>query len=112
MAETTLETSTPTPSAEPAAPVRASRIRQILDVIAIPVLAVFTALVVSGFLIAFSDEKVLAALPQATQHPLTLLSTTWKAVSVAYGALLTGSFGSPTAIIAGAQKWASTGSST
>lgn len=111
MAETTIAPSKPAPSAEPA-PARLTFLQRVLDAVTVPVLAVFTALLLSSVIIAFSDEAVLAALPQASQHPLTLLSAIWRAVSVAYTALFYGSLGKPSDIAAGIQAYAATGSST
>ncbi len=97
---------------ERAGQARASLLRRMLDAIAVPVLAVFTALVISGFIIGFSDDAVLAALPNALQNPLGLLGAMWQSVSQAYSALLFGAFGRPDAIAAGIQALVTTGSST
>jgi len=77
--------------------------------VAVPVLAVFTALVISGLIIAFSDPDVLKFLPNALQNPLALLGAIWNSVSVAYLALLQGAFGNPSAIVGGWQQWQATG---
>ncbi len=92
--------------------VRGSTLRRVADAIAVPFLAVFTALVISAFIIAFSDNDVLAILPNALQNPLGLLGAMWHSVSVAYLAMLEGAFGNPADIAAGFRAWISTGNAT
>jgi ABC-type uncharacterized transport system permease subunit len=112
MAEATVETKAATPQLEPEAGLHISGIRRVIDAITVPFLAVFTALVISGLIIAFSDTKVLAALSHAPQNPLGLLGAIWNAVTVAYLALLEGAFGNPGDIAAGLQTWLTSGSAT
>jgi simple sugar transport system permease protein len=65
----------------------------------LPILAVFTALVIGAFIIAASSPNVIAAWRQVLQNPLGALSTTWVTIRDAYIALFEGSFGSPAGII-------------
>ena len=65
----------------------------------LPILAVFTALVIGAFIIAVSSPNVIAAWGQVLQNPLGALSTTWVTIRDAYIALFEGSFGSPAGII-------------
>ena len=112
MAQATPEQKTTVPQASPGNSPRGTIWRRVLDTIAVPALAVFTALVISGLIIAFSDDAVLQLLPNALQNPLGLLGAIWNAVSVAYLALLQGAFGNPSAIAAGIQQWTTTGNTT
>jgi ABC-type uncharacterized transport system permease subunit len=84
-------------------------LRRALDAITVPVLAILTALVISGFIIAFTDTTVLAALSNAFSDPLRFLGATWHAVSTAYAALLSGALGQPDQLAAGIQSFISTG---
>ena len=69
--------------------------RQALGSLAVPILAIFTALVVSAVLILASDVKVLTAYSHFFQNPGGALAATWKAVADAYGALFLGAIGNP-----------------
>ncbi len=69
--------------------------REALESTLIPVLAIFTALVVSAVIILLSDVKVLAAYANIFQDPGGALAATWKAVADAYGALFLGAIGNP-----------------
>jgi simple sugar transport system permease protein len=109
MAEATLKSQSLAPKLEPEIAARVSPVRRALDAMAVPILAVFTALVISGFIIAFSDRAVLGLLPTALQNPLGFLGAMWSAVTLAYGALLTGAFGQPDLLAAGIQSLISTG---
>lgn len=83
--------------------------RSAFDALLIPVLAIFTALVLSGLIIAFSDPKVLALLPQIGSQPFQLLGAIWNSIWTSYFALFQGAFGDPVAMLNGFQTWASTG---
>lgn len=67
----------------------------ILAAVLVPFLAMFTALVIGGILIAAASPDVLAAWKNFFQNPLGALSTTLETVLGAYLALFEGSFGSP-----------------
>jgi simple sugar transport system permease protein len=74
------------------------------EAILLPVLSVFTALVVGAFIIPFSDPNVLAA-----KGFMETLSASWAAVRNAYSAMFTGAFGDPKTISAAFQAWQATG---
>jgi simple sugar transport system permease protein len=74
------------------------------EAILLPVLSVFTALVVGAFIIPFSDPNVLAA-----KGFMETLSASWAAVRNAYSAMFTGAFGDPKMISAAFQAWQATG---
>jgi ABC-type uncharacterized transport system permease subunit len=67
----------------------------LLQEVLLPVLAVFTGLVVGGIIIALSNEAAIAAWRNLFQSPGAALKATWDAISVAYGALFRGALGSP-----------------
>ena len=73
-----------------------SILSRILDTLLIPVLAVFTALVIGGILIVITDPTVYAAFREA--GILAGLGAALDTVGVAYGALLSGSLGDANAI--------------
>ena len=75
----------------------------------VPLLAVFTAFVIGGIIIALSSPEVLAAWAKVFQEPLEALRITWQTVWKAYLALFEGAFGNPRLIIEGFQIWISTG---
>lgn len=83
-----------------------------LDALTIPVLAIFTALIVSGLLIAFTDPDVLALLPQFWQHPLELIVAVLDTMWTSYFALFQGALGDPLAMLSGLQTWITTGNAT
>jgi len=64
----------------------------------LPILAVFTALVIGAVIIAASSPDVIPAWGQVRQNPLGALSTTWVTIRDAYIALFEGAFGSPARI--------------
>jgi ABC-type uncharacterized transport system permease subunit len=65
----------------------------------LPILAVFTALLIGAVIIAVSSPDVIAAWRQVSQNPRGALSTTWGTIRNAYSALFEGSFGNPARII-------------
>jgi simple sugar transport system permease protein len=75
----------------------------------LPILAVFTGLVIGGIIIAVSSSDVLDAWARFGQNPLGALSTTWTTVAEAFGALFRGAFGSPGEIINGMRVLSQTG---
>lgn len=77
----------------------------------LPILAVFTALVIGAFIIAASSPNVIAAWGQVLQNPLGALSTTWVTIRDAYIALFEGAFGNPARIVAAIGTLLSTGES-
>jgi general nucleoside transport system permease protein len=64
----------------------------------VTVLAIFTALVVGAVLIVFSDEQVLSTWGYFFAAPGDALRASWDAIAAAYGALLSGAVGSPSAL--------------
>src|ERR1044072_638140 len=95
-----------------AKPPRGGFIKSTLDALTIPVLAIFTALICSGLIIAFTDPDVLALLPQFWQRPLQLLAAIWYSMWTAYYALFQGALGDPAAIVSGFRTWLETGNAT
>jgi ABC-type uncharacterized transport system permease subunit len=71
-------------------------VRRVLDTLLIPVLAVFSALVIGGIIIIVTDAAVYAAFRQGGL--VAGLAAAWKSITVAYGALFSGSLGSAAAI--------------
>jgi simple sugar transport system permease protein len=106
VAGATVETGT---KAAPAPTTHRAWWRVVLDTITVPVLAVFTALVISGIMIAISDDAVVAAFPTIAQDPLKFLGAVWNAVSTAYTALFNGAFGKPDVIATAFGKLFATG---
>ncbi len=74
-----------------------------------PLLAVFTGLVIGGIIIAVSNDAAIAAWQHFFQAPGAALKATWDAVMTAYGALFAGALGHPSDIIAAFQSYAKTG---
>ncbi len=72
---------------------KARRRSRIYYSVLIPVLSVITALVIGAIIILITDSTVTSAWGNVFQDPLGALSATWTSVSVAYGALLSGSLG-------------------
>ena len=71
-------------------------IRSILDIILVPVLAVFSALVIAGLIIVVTEASVYTAFQE--QGLAGGLAMAWRVVLTAYGALFSGSLGSADAI--------------
>ncbi|HMB21276.1 MAG: ABC transporter permease [Chloroflexota bacterium] len=65
-----------------------------------PLLAVFSGLVVGGIIIALSNDATIAAWRNFFQAPGAAFKAAWEAISVAYGALFRGALGSPSTIFA------------
>lgn len=91
---------------------RASAIRSILNAVSVPFLAFFTALILSGLIIAFTDPNVLQVLPGMGTHPLDVVGAIWDSMWRSYLALFQGAFGDWGAIIQGFQTWIATGEAT
>jgi ABC-type uncharacterized transport system permease subunit len=69
--------------------------------VSVPLLAIFSGLVLGSLLIAVTSETVWAAWAQS---PWEALKTAWLEVRVAYGALFSGSLGSPAGIVSALQS--------
>ncbi|MCL4301501.1 MAG: ABC transporter permease [Anaerolineae bacterium] len=77
-------------------PPTSNLLKSILDTLLIPALAVFSALVIGGIIIVVTDAAVYAAFREGGLG--TGLAAVWTSISVAYGALFSGSLGSAAAI--------------
>jgi ABC-type uncharacterized transport system permease subunit len=76
-----------------------SRSRSIaIEAVLIPLLALFSALVLGGIVMIFTNPEVARAWASFGQNPGNAISMSWDLVSSAYGALFEGAFGNPTAI--------------
>ena len=80
-----------------------------LSALGLPLLAVFTALVIGGFIIIFSSPEVLEAWGNFFQNPGQAFLKSWNLVSDAYIALFEGAFGRPAQIVRAFNTWGSTG---
>jgi len=78
------------------APNKPAKSRGLSQSLVIPVLAIFTGLVIGGLLIIFTTPRFYTAWGES---PLQGLKAAWEIVIEAYSALFTGSFGSPTKIM-------------
>jgi simple sugar transport system permease protein len=84
-----------------ASPGRRSGWRRIGQIVAVPVLAVFTGLLVGAVVIVSTSESVYAGFSDSIGAGLR---AAWDVVSVAYSSLLAGSFGSPPQIVTALQS--------
>ena len=75
--------------------------RRILQSLAVPVLAIFSGLVLGGLIIALTTESVYAAWQQS---PLEGLKAAWDSIAIAYSSLFTGAFGDPAKIVEALQS--------
>ncbi len=75
--------------------------RKLGQTLAIPVLAIFSGLVLGAIIIAVTSESVYTAWAQS---PLAAFGAAWEEVRIAYTALFTGSIGDPARIIAALQS--------
>ena len=82
------------------------------DAILIPILAIFTAMLVGGVIIAISTPAVIEAWKHFFQAPLEAIKITLQTIWNAYVALFQGAFGVPSEIINGFKVWIQTGNST
>jgi ABC-type uncharacterized transport system permease subunit len=77
--------------------------------ILLPVLAVFTGLVVGGIIIIISNDASITAWRNFFQSPGRAFGASWDAISVAYGALFKGALGSPKDLLDAFAAYRSTG---
>ena len=82
-----------------------------VQTILIPILAVFTGLVIGAIVILVTNVAVLTAWRNFFQDPTAALSISGNAIAVAYGSLFSGALGTPSVMIAGFREWISTGNS-
>jgi simple sugar transport system permease protein len=81
----------------------------LLQNVAMPLLAVFTGLVVGAIIIALSNDAAIAAWSNFFRAPGAAFAATWKAISTAYGALYLGALGNPGEIFRSLGTFFSTG---
>ncbi len=81
------------------------------ETLLVPLLSVFTGLVIGGIVIAITDAKVVAAFGNFFQAPGAALAAAWQAVATAYGALFSGALGNPREMIEAFRIYQSTGDS-
>ncbi|MBC7260069.1 MAG: ABC transporter permease [Chloroflexi bacterium] len=67
----------------------------LLQAILLPVLAVFTALIIGALVIVFTDLQVLNLYKDFFSAPGKALAASWKSIASAYSALFKGSIGNP-----------------
>jgi general nucleoside transport system permease protein len=82
-----------------------------LQTLLVPALAVLTGFIIGAIVIALSNDAVIVAYRNFFHAPGTAMAVTWKAISVAYGSLFYGSFGSLPEISRGFQSYFATGDS-
>lgn len=83
--------------------------RRALSALAIPVLALFSALVLSAVFILGSDPVVLEAYSHFFAAPGAALAITWKVVADAYTALFLGAIGNPAVMVGAVRQYLATG---
>jgi simple sugar transport system permease protein len=97
------------PEAKPETKAKGAGLRGALNALVIPVLALFTALVLSAVFILLSDPVVLAAYGRFFIAPGKALAITAKTVADAYSALFVGAIGSPAVMVAAIRVYFATG---
>jgi ABC-type uncharacterized transport system permease subunit len=80
---------------------QSSRWRRRLQAIVIPLLSIFTGLLFGGIIIILTTPEVYAAFSESL---ILGLKAAWNTLITAYGALFTGAFGSPGAVIEALQS--------
>ncbi len=88
---------------------RAGAWRRGLNVLAIPVLAFFSALVLSAFFILGSEPAVLSAYSKFFSDPGGALGLSWQIVASAYSALFLGAVGDPAQMAGAIRLYLTTG---
>ncbi len=99
------------PKKTPDANGKPSLARRIFQPLLLPVLAVFTGLVIGAVVIIISDANVIAAYRNFFHDPLAALLATGESVVTAYGALFSGSLGNPVDVVQGFITYFSSGNS-
>jgi ABC-type uncharacterized transport system permease subunit len=90
---------------------RPSKKRGCLEAALLPLLAVLTALIIGGLIMAFSDKDVLAAWRNFGHDPLNAFAQIFVTIFNAYAALFVGSFGNPVDLVQGVVTLIQTGNS-
>ncbi len=88
---------------------KSGRRSALLENMLMPILAVFTGLVIGGLVIIVSNDEAIAAWIHFFQNPLAAFAASWNALATGYGALFVGAFGHPGDMIAGIQTYFATG---
>ncbi len=106
MSEATIDQRPPT-APTPATPARdwAATVQTVL----LPILAIFTALVIGAVVVIVSDPEVIRLYRNFFGVPAEALRASISSVARAYGALMAGSIGSPRAVGQGFLAWIQTG---
>ncbi len=97
------------PAEAPVAPAAVPAWRGALNVLTLPLLAIFSALVLSALFILGSDPQVLAAFSRFFSHPGDALGLSWRVVSDAYLSMAVGAVGDPATIADALRLWITTG---
>jgi simple sugar transport system permease protein len=84
---------------------------KLFQTLLVPVLAILTGFIIGAIVIALSNDVVIASYRNIFHDPGAALAATWSAISVAYGSLFYGSFGSVSEIFHSIQTYYSTGDS-
>ncbi len=84
-------------------------VRRGLSSLVIPILAFFSALVISAIFILVTDPAVLSAWGNFFKDPGYALSLSWKTITDAYRALFLGAIGNPSTMIAGVRTYLESG---
>lgn len=106
------ETKTKKPSSKPREEINKPRRAgggRAWQTVAMPLLAVFTGLLVGAIVIVVTDARVLAAYRNFFQDPLGAIGLTFQTILVAYGALFSGALGSPERIFLAFERLFTTG---
>ncbi len=69
------------------------RSNAVRDAVLLPILSVFTGLFIGAIIIIITDNTVITAWRHVFDDPLAAIAATWTSISVAYGALISGSLG-------------------
>ncbi|HSO14194.1 MAG TPA: ABC transporter permease [Anaerolineales bacterium] len=75
----------------------------------LPLLSVFTALLIGAVIIAFSNVEIIAAWKNLFSSPMETLKLTWQGISHAYQAMFEGAFGIPSEMAKAYKEWKTTG---
>ncbi|NOZ70550.1 MAG: ABC transporter permease [Chloroflexi bacterium] len=93
MTETDVSKSTPPDPKSPESIVQEFRASRVRDAVLVPLLAVFTGLLIGAVIIVITDSTVITAWRHFFDDPGGAIAATWTSISVAYGALISGSLG-------------------
>ena len=111
MGEDTAQAAPGPPPARSTPDIKRPRVSSALQDMLVPILAVVTGLIIGALVIVVSDATLVPLYREFLSAPGAALSATWRSIASAYGALFSGSFGSPREIIQGLQISSATGDS-